>query len=190
MIYYTIVRSNTVERQRGFQRREGGRVRARMGYRSCYHQGIKPRSWIAGDPKEDNGNGGAGNTNETDWGWERGWKVGEGEESPAGGRAGSLFGLMNEATRKLKWQLRNIISSAVKRVSRNCARGSARFVRVQQASPASTCWLPHRVSFPRPSILHPSHRDPLSAVYFRWKNCDSAAWKVHRWYSVMNRWNW
>lgn len=38
--------------------------------------------------------------------------------------------LMNEATRKLKWQLRNIISSAVKRVSRNCARGSARFIRV------------------------------------------------------------
>lgn len=44
---------------------------------------------------------------------------------------------------KLKWQLRNIISSPVKRVSRNRARGSARFIRVQQALPASRRALLH-----------------------------------------------
>lgn len=59
-------------------------------------------------------------------------------ESESGRRRGEIrqgdgayfVALMNEATRKLKWQLRNIISSAVKRVSRNCARESARFIRV------------------------------------------------------------
>ena len=35
--------------------------------------------------------------------------------------------LMNEATRKLKWQLRNIISSAVKRVSQELCQGIRTF---------------------------------------------------------------
>lgn len=74
--------------------------------------------------------------------WESGRRKGEIHQ----GDGAYFVVLMNEATRKLKWQLRNIISSAVKRVSRNCARGSARFIRVQQALP--TRFVPHFVSVP------------------------------------------
>lgn len=94
-------------------------------------KGLSREVGLPGILAEDNGKADAGNTNEKDTGC---WEGKAPRGKPIHQRdAGCLFDLMNEATRKLKWQLRNIISSAVKRVSRNRARGSARFIPARSA---------------------------------------------------------
>lgn len=107
------------ERRRGF--------RASRRSRSCYHQGIKPRSWIAEDLEEDNGNDSSPGIRmeRTFRGARNGKRKKEGQSTK--GMPVAYSALMNEATRKLKWQLRNIISSAVKRVSQELCQGIRTF---------------------------------------------------------------